>query len=92
ILCRSGYSTLMDLRACGKKALIVPTPGQKEQEYLAEKNNGRFGFISAVQSGEKLKVHLKEIENLPEPLAAKSNIGNFIEDWLTNFSQSLQVK
>ncbi len=35
IICRSGYSTLMDLMALGRKALLVPTPGQTEQEYLA---------------------------------------------------------
>ncbi len=38
IIARSGYSTLMDLDALGvlKKAEWVPTPGQSEQEYLAE--------------------------------------------------------
>ncbi|MFK8101539.1 MAG: glycosyltransferase [Saprospiraceae bacterium] len=35
ILCRSGYSTMMDLAKLEKKALLVPTPGQTEQEYLA---------------------------------------------------------
>jgi len=35
IICRSGYSSLMDLHALDKKALIVPTKGQTEQEYLA---------------------------------------------------------
>ena len=35
IICRSGYSTLMDLAVFGKKAILVPTPGQTEQEYLA---------------------------------------------------------
>ncbi|MCW3083324.1 MAG: hypothetical protein JWP12_690 [Bacteroidetes bacterium] len=36
IIARSGYSTIMDLAALGKKAVFVPTPGQTEQEYLAE--------------------------------------------------------
>ena len=35
VICRSGYSTLMDLSLIGKSALLVPTPGQTEQEYLA---------------------------------------------------------
>jgi len=34
---RSGYSTVMDLARLGKRALLIPTPGQTEQEYLAEK-------------------------------------------------------
>lgn len=36
IICRSGYSTLMDLAFLRKKALLIPTPGQPEQEYLAD--------------------------------------------------------
>lgn len=35
IICRSGYSTIMDLSKIGKKAILIPTPGQTEQEYLA---------------------------------------------------------
>ena len=36
IICRPGYSTIMDLLKLEKKALFIPTPGQTEQEYLAE--------------------------------------------------------
>jgi len=35
IICRSGYSGIMDLVALNKNALLIPTPGQTEQEYLA---------------------------------------------------------
>jgi uncharacterized protein (TIGR00661 family) len=37
ILCRSGYTTVMDLAKLRKKAFFIPTPGQYEQEYLAER-------------------------------------------------------
>ncbi len=37
VLCRSGYTTIMDLTKLEKKAFFIPTPGQFEQEYLAEK-------------------------------------------------------
>ena len=37
VLCRSGYTTIMDLAILRKKAFFIPTPGQYEQEYLAEK-------------------------------------------------------
>lgn len=37
ILCRSGYTTIMDLVKLGKKAFFIPTPGQYEQIYLAQK-------------------------------------------------------
>ena len=38
IICRSGYSSIMDLHALGKlkNATLIPTSGQTEQEYLAE--------------------------------------------------------
>ena len=38
IICRSGYSTVMDLSALNvlDKAEWIPTPGQPEQEYLAQ--------------------------------------------------------
>ena len=34
IVCRSGYSSIMDLYTIGRKAHLIPTPGQTEQEYL----------------------------------------------------------
>jgi len=42
VLCRSGYTTVMDLAKLGKMAFFIPTPGQFEQEYLARrlKRNG----------------------------------------------------
>lgn len=36
IVCRSGYTSLMDLACLQKKAILIPTPGQTEQEYLAD--------------------------------------------------------
>ena len=38
IVARSGYSTIMDLEVLGvlAKAELHPTPGQSEQEYLAD--------------------------------------------------------
>lgn len=36
VICRSGYSTIMDLVKLQKKAILIPTPGQTEQEYLAK--------------------------------------------------------
>lgn len=44
IVSRSGYTTLMDLCALGRSAVIIPTPGQPEQEHLARlhERTGRF--------------------------------------------------
>jgi predicted glycosyltransferase len=48
IICRSGYTTLMDLIRLKKIAVLIPTPGQPEQEYLAEyiQQQQLFPFIS----------------------------------------------
>lgn len=47
IISRSGYTTLLDLYSLNVKALLIPTPGQKEQEVLAEHFNeeGIFHFV-----------------------------------------------
>ena len=37
VLSRSGYTTLLDLAKLKKRAFFIPTPGQYEQEYLAER-------------------------------------------------------
>jgi|SRR5689334_22231136 len=36
VISRSGYSTIMDLAKMEKKSILIPTPGQTEQKYLAE--------------------------------------------------------
>jgi hypothetical protein len=36
VIARCGYSTVMDLVKIDQDAILIPTPGQTEQEYLAE--------------------------------------------------------
>ena len=36
VIGRPGYSTIMDLARLQKKSILIPTPGQTEQEYLAK--------------------------------------------------------
>lgn len=47
IISRAGYSTLMDLKTIDKKGILIPTPGQAEQIYLAKhlKDDSQFQFI-----------------------------------------------
>ena len=44
VVCRPGYTTVMDLAKLQKKAFLIPTPGQFEQEYLAKRLK-RSGFV-----------------------------------------------
>ena len=68
LICRSGYTTIMDLAKLQKKALLIPTPGQYEQEYLAKRlfKQGRLMFVKQ----EKFKLcDLEEVQafsGLPE--------------------------
>ena len=56
VICRAGYSTLMDIAFTGNKALLVPTPGQTEQEYLAKKLSAEGIYFATAQNKLNLKV------------------------------------
>lgn len=72
VIARSGYTTIMDLAHLEKKALLIPTPGQFEQRYLAGRMewNGMAPFTLqrkfALRSLKKVAVyqglHLMPIE------------------------------
>ncbi len=49
VIARAGYTMIMELVSLGKGALLIPTPGQPEQEYLGRWLNGRHGFITLSQ-------------------------------------------
>jgi predicted glycosyltransferase len=46
VITQAGYTSIMDLIVLRKKAILIPTPGQTEQEYLADhlKNYNIFIF------------------------------------------------
>ena len=58
VISRAGYSSVMELVSLGKGGVIIPTPGQTEQEYLGQYHNGRHGFITVKQNDLK---HLRDI-------------------------------
>jgi uncharacterized protein (TIGR00661 family) len=60
VISRSGYSTILDLSVIGTKALMTPTPGQIEQEYLAEYHNNKKTFYSVNQENINL---VNDVEN-----------------------------
>jgi len=49
VVSRSGYSTIMDLAVMGTKALLIPTPGQIEQEYLGQYHRQKKTFYAMSQ-------------------------------------------
>jgi uncharacterized protein (TIGR00661 family) len=75
VICRSGYSTLLDLAACGKRALLIPTPGQTEQEYLAEYLAAKGFFWYKSQSEVDLGKDLeKGVQYAGFPLTAEHHL------------------
>jgi hypothetical protein len=57
IITRSGYTTVMELVSLNCTALIIPTPGQTEQEYLAEYLSGKGWFSTVSQNAINKDLH-----------------------------------
>lgn len=79
VLCRSGYTTIMDLAQLRKKAFFIPTPGQYEQEYLAEKFQNEGLVPYATQADFKME-DIAKVENYKGLPRMDSKI-----DWSTLF-------
>lgn len=65
VISRSGYSTIMDLATLGKKAVLVPTPGQTEQEYLAKYLQQKGYYLTFKQAKLSLNKAIEQAENYP---------------------------
>jgi UDP-N-acetylglucosamine transferase subunit ALG13 len=68
VICRSGYSTLMDLVRLQAKAVLVPTPGQAEQEYLAHHFSKNQWALSIEQEIFELKEAIAQAKQFPYQL------------------------
>lgn len=63
ILSRSGYSSLMDYASLGlRQMILVPTPGQTEQEYLAERLHDEGLAFSCPQEDFKLLAAMEGVQ------------------------------
>jgi uncharacterized protein (TIGR00661 family) len=65
VISRSGYTTVMDLIKLGKKAILVPTPGQTEQEYLSEYLLQKKYFYSIDQNDFSLETAISRTSSFP---------------------------
>jgi predicted glycosyltransferase len=66
VISRSGYSGIMDFVALGISALLVPSPGQSEQEYLARRLSEKGWFTCVMQ--DKL-----DLAGMPDTMAPLSD-------------------
>ena len=60
IVSRAGYTTIMDLVEHGKRALLIPTPNQTEQEYLAYHLSSLGHFVRRDQGDRDLPGALRD--------------------------------
>jgi len=86
ILCRAGYSTLMDLAFFGKKAIFIPTSGQTEQIYLADQLQEANRGVTVSQNQFRLADTIDKAEKTTGLPSYKPNVG---EDLLSEAIQDL---
>jgi uncharacterized protein (TIGR00661 family) len=65
VICRSGYSSIMDVVTMGKRAIFIPTPGQTEQEYLSHYLMEKKIYFSMDQDDFDLLYALEMSKNFP---------------------------
>ena len=76
ILCRSGYSSIMDMVQMKKQAILIPTPGQTEQEYLADTLYEKKFFYKMSQNNIDLELAVKKMGGFCPPSLDFKNILN----------------
>jgi UDP-N-acetylglucosamine transferase subunit ALG13 len=88
IIARSGYSTIMDLVKLKKNAILVPTPGQTEQEYLGHYLHEKKWMYCVSQKNFRLEKALTmfQKEKLVLPYVPDSNLQQVVEDFLSEIS------
>lgn len=62
IIGRCGYSTVMDLVQLQRKSVLIPTPGQTEQEYLATHLTAQKTALCIPQEAFQLNTALEQAE------------------------------
>lgn len=75
IISRSGYTTVMEIAELQKQAILIPTPGQTEQEYLASYLREQGLAYSTAQSDFDLVKTLQEASAFQfKPFAVAPNM------------------
>jgi uncharacterized protein (TIGR00661 family) len=84
VIARAGYSTIMDLIAIKKTALLVPTPGQTEQEYLATylANKKWFSYVEQEKLSAEVIILAANETKTEFPVKAIQNLDTIIESAL----------
>lgn len=87
VISRCGYTTVMDLIKLQKQAILIPTPGQTEQEYLAKYLLEKKMFYTTDQEGFSLQTALEQSKKNSSPIN-KYNMEQY-KNVIHQFVQSL---
>jgi predicted glycosyltransferase len=90
VICRGGYSTLMDAFTLQKKLIVIPTPGQTEQQYLAKKLASTGAVLSVAQDDFQLAqmVHAAEKHAFNIPVVPENILSQTVQSWLSTLTTS----
>jgi UDP-N-acetylglucosamine transferase subunit ALG13 len=87
IIAASGLSTVCDIIAWNKKAVLIPTPGQPEQQYIAKHLNGNGQFFAVQQKDFSLEVALSVMKNPKTDIFPPRNFMQYrevLDRWITS--------
>ncbi len=87
IISRSGYTTIMELLVLQKKAILIPTPGQTEQEYLGKRLMNQSWCYSVPQQNFNLQNAISKVKEFNYELPSLSH--NSLQNFIANFLQSI---
>ncbi|MEN8815744.1 MAG: glycosyltransferase [Nonlabens sp.] len=90
ILCRSGYTTIMDLQKMNKKAFFIPTPGQFEQEYLATllDQKGKAPFCSQEDFTIEMLENVHQYEGFCYDQSSTTSISSILEETFSSVNEN----
>lgn len=88
VIGRSGYSSVMDIAALQKKSILIPTPGQTEQEYLGKSLMGKRMAVCILQKDFSLHSALSAAANFEYKIQCNSS-GTLLAKTIKSFLYQL---
>lgn len=90
VISRCGYSTVMDLMALQKASILIPTPGQTEQEYLANHLMNQCRVLCIPQEKFRLKAALDLTHTFPYQFGGPQN--NALDQAVNELKNAILLK
>lgn len=84
VVCRAGYSSVMDMSCVGGRVIFVPTPDQPEQQYLAKRLNSQNIALAVSQDNMNIEANIRRVQETKGfvPAPVNTNLNHVIRDFL----------